>query len=672
MSYLFVLLLYIIGLILTDLDVIFITIGLIIFCIYLAYAKLRKNKKSLCIGVFLLIVGIMQTNIRLPDPVIKDTIGFVTKKSSGYAIINIKGNKYFTYDLENSRLFDLVKVSGKLMKLDMKKVESAFDFEKYLNKNGVYKQLVVYKDEVIFQNPIDHLKIQENIINKVKSDEGKMMVQSLLFGKQEDKIRELSTKLMITSLLSTSGFFITGVLYGLSKFLSYFIYEKHAKVFTFIAFLPFFFFNINRFSIFRVGIMFLIGLILNDRGFKFDTIKKKSLIYLCFLLTDHYLVYNSGFYIPLLIGIMLEFSYLFLKSENSTITKIRRKVLIVAILFPFIISSNNAFNLLSILITFTCSFYFKRVFFLAFLSFYGLYFPFYDSIFRFTFNTLDKLDFKYLNINLPGFNSFGFLAYFIFLIIFLYFKEINFKQIYKKIMLGAITCFILYTLPIQNQFTVKVSFINVGQGDSTLIRYQNKSYLIDTGGNLHMDLATQCLIPYLRSQRIYKLDSVFITHYDFDHYGALESLKSNFIIDNIYDYNSVFPIQKGPLKFINLNSFWNESTENENDKSLVLYLDFCKKKFLLMGDAPSSIERQIMKKYSITCDILKVGHHGSKDSSCLEFLKYVKPEVAIISCGKHNKYKHPNDETIERLEQLKIPYRRTDFESTITYQFPAY
>ena len=672
MPYLFVLLLYIIGLILTDLDVIFITICLIIFCLYLAFFKIKKHKKSLCIGVFMLTVGILQSNLSFSDPIIHNSIGFVEKKSSGYAIVKIKGRKYFTYDLDTSRLFDFVKVSGKLINLDMKKVESAFDFEKYLNKNGIYKQLVIYKEEVIFQNPIDHLNIQENIINKYQSDEGKMMAESLLFGKQEDKIKEISSKLMITSLLSTSGFFITGVLYGISKFLSYFIYEKQAKIFTFILFLPFFFFNINRFSIFRIGIMFLIGLVLNDKGFKFDNLKKKSLIYLTFLLINHYLIYNPGYYIPLLLGIFLEFSYLFLKHDNSTITKIRRKVLIVSILFPFIISSNNAFNVLSIVFTFTCSSYFKCLFLMAFLSFYGLYFPFYDTVFKFTFNVLDKINLKFLNINLPSFNSFGFILYFIFLIVFLYFKEINFKQVYRKILLASSLTFIFYLLPIENQFSVKISFINVGQGDSTLIRYKNKSYLIDTGGNLTMDLATQCLIPYLRSQRIYKLDSVFITHYDFDHYGALDSLKRNFIVDNVYDYNSIFPIQKDNIKFNNLNTFWSETTENENDKSLVLYLEFCNTKFLLMGDAPSNIEKEIMKKYTITCDVLKLGHHGSKDSSCIEFLKMVKPKVAIISCGKHNKYKHPNDETLKRLEQLKIPYRRTDFESTITYQFSAY
>ena len=106
----------------------------------------------------------------------------------------------------------------------------------------------------------------------------------------------------------------------------------------------------------------------------------------------------------------------------------------------------------------------------------------------------------------------------------------------------------------------------------------------------------------------------------------------------------------------------------ENSRSLVLWFSLGGKKFLLMGDAPVEIEENIMSEYKdLDCDYLKVGHHGSDTSSSLEFLKYVSPKEAIISCGVDNMYGHPSDKVLQNLNTLKIKVRRTDLEGTIEY-----
>ena len=88
-----------------------------------------------------------------------------------------------------------------------------------------------------------------------------------------------------------------------------------------------------------------------------------------------------------------------------------------------------------------------------------------------------------------------------------------------------------------------------------------------------------------------------------------------------------------------------------------------------MGDAPESLERQIIKEHpNLDCDILKAGHHGSDTSSCEEFLKCVTPEVAILSVGKKNSYGHPSDKVLARFDRLGIKVRRTDVEGSITYR----
>ena len=111
-----------------------------------------------------------------------------------------------------------------------------------------------------------------------------------------------------------------------------------------------------------------------------------------------------------------------------------------------------------------------------------------------------------------------------------------------------------------------------------------------------------------------------------------------------------------------------EDTQEENDKSLVIGFHNCQKDFLIMGDAPSYIEKEIIKHHeSIPCNILKVGHHGSNTSTCDEWVKFVNPEEAIISCGKNNRFGHPNKEVVDVLNKYQIKIRRTDLEGTIRY-----
>lgn len=89
-----------------------------------------------------------------------------------------------------------------------------------------------------------------------------------------------------------------------------------------------------------------------------------------------------------------------------------------------------------------------------------------------------------------------------------------------------------------------------------------------------------------------------------------------------------------------------------------------------MGDAPIEIEKSVINSYeNIDCDILKVGHHGSKTSTSIELLEALSPEDAIISCGVNNMYGHPNKEVIDRLNEFDINIRRTDLEGTIEYIF---
>lgn len=147
--------------------------------------------------------------------------------------------------------------------------------------------------------------------------------------------------------------------------------------------------------------------------------------------------------------------------------------------------------------------------------------------------------------------------------------------------------------------------------------------------------------------------------------GNISNLEKNIIkiLDNkkIPYYQNVNEIK---LKSTNMHFLNNKIYDNENDNSLVLYFEILNKKILLMGDAGVNVEKNILEEYNIkNIDILKVGHHGSKTSSNQCFIDKINPKYSIISVGRNNRYNHPNEEVIKRLENSKV--YRTDKDGTV-------
>ena len=120
------------------------------------------------------------------------------------------------------------------------------------------------------------------------------------------------------------------------------------------------------------------------------------------------------------------------------------------------------------------------------------------------------------------------------------------------------------------------------------------------------------------------------------------------------------------MRFENYNDY---GIKGENESSLVISTVIGGRCYLCMGDAPEEVERRIIVDYpNLKADILKVGHHGSKTSTCPAFLDLVSPKEAIISCGGKNTYGHPHEEVVNRLKQRSIKIRRTDEEGSIVYR----
>ena len=239
---------------------------------------------------------------------------------------------------------------------------------------------------------------------------------------------------------------------------------------------------------------------------------------------------------------------------------------------------------------------------------------------------------------------------------------------------------------------LKIYFIDVGQGDSTLIiTPSNQKILIDGGGSENYEVGKNTLVPYLLDRKINRIDYILISHFDQDHVGGIIELLEEVKVEKIiiskqikiteqyiklikiakYKNIKIIQVKKGDKLKIEPNLIidilfpdTNQITENAiNNNSIVAKITYKNLKILFTGDIEEIAEKELIKLYKnneLRADILKVAHHGSKTSSTQEFLNLVKPKIALIGVGKNNNFGHPNKDVLERLKYIGTKVYRTD------------
>lgn len=239
----------------------------------------------------------------------------------------------------------------------------------------------------------------------------------------------------------------------------------------------------------------------------------------------------------------------------------------------------------------------------------------------------------------------------------------------------------------QSDSGMEVHFIDVGQGDATLIKAGDHAMLIDAGDNSE-GTAVQ---SYLNSQGIEKLDYVIGTHPDADHIGGLDVVVYKFDCKKIFmpgvtsdtkTYDDVMQALKsknqkaqapkpgetytlGDASFTVISPVKGYGDET-NNWSIGMVLQYGENRFLFTGDAEKEAEEDMLAKgEDISADVYKASHHGSKTGSCDDFLDKVHPSYAVISCGEGNKYGHPSAQTLTNFRSRGIKTFRTDNQGTI-------
>ena len=596
--------------------------------------------------------------------------GFVYTAKENYFLLNSGGERLYVYSKGHTYdLGDYISVEGKKEELDFATLESGFDFKEYLNNKGVFRSLNAKHINVKWRNFIRINEARNKALSHFNKEE-RAIVGSILFSDgEESETSNRISNLHLSRFLSASGLYVGLFALILNYLLGLFLKDKHAELITISLLAIYMAFTIPKFSVIRVVLLLLLKWI-NKYPLKkkFSYLEVISLAGILCLLFDHFLAYQDSFILGFMIPIV---SYLIkdIYIDNKYQAYFFKALTIYLFFIPFEIAYYHKMVIFAFPLQIISTPLFLLIGVTSLLCFFRLPIYAFDKLFIFLLRGyitgIKSLSFGPYLPNLP---EIVLLIYYFIYVVYLYYLSLGFRPFERGLSIGLISIALVHAIPLNNRLTNEVSFINVGQGDCTLIREHDKVIMIDTGGLTYSDVANNNLIPYLRKKRIYKIDSVFITHYDYDHYGALENLQKEYRVDHVYDYYSSFPISVGHLTFNNYNTYGTTSNE-ENDRSLVLSYHILNKDFVVMGDAPSWVEKKIIKDYeSIPCDILKVGHHGSDTSSCDEFITYMHPKTAIISCGKNNKFGHPSKSVVTTLNRHNIEIRRTDIEGTITYK----
>lgn len=243
------------------------------------------------------------------------------------------------------------------------------------------------------------------------------------------------------------------------------------------------------------------------------------------------------------------------------------------------------------------------------------------------------------------------------------------------------------TTPTAVDGNLVIDYIDVGQGDSILIRQGEHAMLIDGGTSESKDT----ILNFLEDENVDHLDYIVGTHPHEDHIGSLDDVVTAIDFDTILFpkvttttktfENLVLAVQNkgkkfktpvvgekyslGGARFIILapNS---ASYQSLNNYSVVIKMTYGTNTFMFTGDAETLSEKEILALgYDLSADVLKLGHHGATTSTSQKFLDAVNPKYAIISCGKNNTYKHPTKTTMDKMVKMQIDVYRTDEQGTI-------
>lgn len=615
------------------------------------------------------------------------------KINDDYVSFVIKGREKIkcNYYLNNNEVIDIkygdkVLLDGTLSIPKNNTIPNTFNYKKYLNNNNIYYLLTV--DNVISVERSKNIfyKFKNIIKSRIDNIDKSGYLEAFIMGNKSNIDKNIFNTYKnngVMHIFSVSGMHIS-ILASVVLYLLNLVNKSENNIFFVIIVLIFYMILTNyQASIVRSVVFFSLLKILKYLKINIDNKDILLIAISIILIINPKYLYNIGF----LYSSIISFSLIFYSNyfnKKYILNTILISTVSLLISLPITINTNYFVNLFSILL---------NVFFVPVISFiiYPLsiiifFIPYFYKVFIILISILENISLyfdsiKFLNLYICKMNYFVIFVYYLFLYLFLS-KNRNY-------IILVLLLIIFLKVSIYFDINYYVYYLDVGQGDMSLVKYKDEVIVIDTGPkNFYSDYEIMDnIILFFRSIGVSNIDLLIISHGDNDHIGNANYLINNFKVKNVSfnsgKYNELETALIKLLKYKNINYFKDtdkkynnkisysylntEEYDNENDNSSVVYLKIYKYSFLFMGDAGVEKEKDILDLYSLSnIDFLKVGHHGSNTSSSREFIDVVKPRYSIISVGKNNRYGHPKGEVLNNLKKSKI--YRTDKDGSIIFR----
>jgi len=627
-----------------------------------------------------------------------------------------------------------VEVKGYYARGKQKRNPGEFDYDAYLRSKEILGIINVNDITSITildyeTNPVKNIihQIRKSIDSKIKehhSTETSALLRGLLLADRGDISYQTKTQFInagVVHVLAVSGLHV-----GYIILIFLFLFGRFnlivKSLLTVLGLLAFMLITGTPPSVFRATVMAVVLIIAYLSGRSTNLINSISIAALIILILNPNEIYNPGFQLSfaavLSIGILLPYFRQLLDQWN-----VKNKFLRYLIMFcgvsisaqlgtlPFTLLYFNKYSLIALLtnlfvipsIGFTIAAAIVALFFSYIIPSIAIYFAAANDLYsQFTLSVIKfSGDLSFSHINITSFSLFDLIIFYLMLTLLLT-SFVRFTRVWSKIalMIFVIGNTILFSSLDDKKLLpdgfLSVLMIDVGQGDSFLIKFpNNKTALVDAGNTTFtFDNGERVIIPLLDYLGIKKIDYGIVTHIDSDHYGGFIALILDDRINEIFkpEIDSLlskdlrfeeFIIERGipinyfkeekhqigntALYFLYDDEIKSLSGKSTNDRSGIFKLVYGETSFLFTGDVEKNIERFYSTKYGyfLDSDVLKVGHHGSKTSSSVEFLRYVSPELSLISAGFKNKFGHPVEEVIQRLEAEGSTIYRSDLNKAI-------
>ncbi len=658
---------------------------------------MKKSKILLLFKFSLFIIFIFNTvsilrfnkNYSINKKVISN-VGVVTsvKKEEKQSIVSIKANYniigYLNFN-NNIKIGDVISFTYIFKDIFSVSIFNGFNYYNYLKSINVYGTITITSYKKVEYNKFYALR--SFIDNLIENKKSKAYLKTFIMSDKsliDKNVKSAYSNNGVLHMLCVSGFhvlFLFEIIKTLTRKLK--LRERNQNILLIIF--AILYLNISSYpvSLQRAFLFYF----LNYYNLRFDFKLSKNLIFaitfnIC-LFNHPYLIFNTGFWYTFILSLFLtKFKF---KSKNTLLNSLIISLMAFMISMPLTVFLNYRINLMTIfvnsfLLVLSCYIIYPMCFLALLFNPFDHLLLKVSKIFELINLNISKV--KFLVIIFPRVSLYFVVLMYLFLLIITYKKSVILILMY-------ILFLVLLKYSIYFDSNSYIYFIDVKQGDMSILvsKYHSNVTIIDTGGLQNNNSLFKNISSFLYSIGVTKIDNLILTHGDYDHMGEAINLVNNFkvekVIFNCGPYNDlekelIKVLDKKKIKYYSCTKELNvdnnklyflqtKEYDNENDNSNVIYTELNNYKFLFMGDASTTTEKEMLNKYNLPeIDVLKVGHHGSKTSSSKEFVDEINPRYSIISVGKNNRYGHPNKEVLENLDDSKI--YRTDQDGSIMFR----